>query len=166
MKKCRSLVIVALTLVAHSAIACVATGPVKTAQWIQSNERSFAFQSEGEDLVARKRFLSPRLYGLLAANWKCENAEQGICALDSDPWVNAQDGGELPPIKFTLLVATAAAATTATVRMNYQFGWDGMPSESAETQLKFIKNAKSGCWLLDDLVGREKRSLVEQLQVK
>lgn len=163
MKQCRILAILACALVAHSAFACVASGPEKTAQWIHTNERSFAFQQEGSDLTKRKRFLSPRLYDLLAANWKCENAEQGLCGLDSDPWVNAQDGGELQPIKFSLLISTPA---TATVRMSYTFGWTGTPGEAAETQLKFIKNAKSGCWLLDDLVGRAKYSLIEQLQVQ
>jgi len=165
MKNCRSVVIMAMALfpalVAHSAVACVATGPVKTAQWIYTNEQGFAFQSEDEDLVARKRFLSPRLYGLLAANWKCENEEQGLCALSSDPWINAQDGEVLPPITFNLQTETAAAAT---VRMRYRFG--SAPSEPAQTQLKLIKNAKSGCWLLDDLVGRANESLIKQLQVQ
>ena len=165
MKNFRSLVIVALALflapVAHSAVACVATGPVKTAQWIYAIEQGFASQNEAEDLAVRKRFLSPRLYGLLAANWKCENEEQGMCALSSDPWINAQDGEVLAPITFNLQVETAA---TATVRMRYRFG--STPSEPAQTQLKLIKNAKSGCWLLDDLVGRANESLSEQLQVQ
>lgn len=165
MKNCRSVIIVALALfpalVAHSAVACVATGPVKTAQWIYANEQGFAFQSEGKDLAAKKRFLSPRLYGLLAANWKCENEEQGLCALSSDPWINAQDGEVLPPITFNLQAATTA---TATVQMSYRF--DSTSGEPAKTQLKLIKNEKSGCWLLDDLVGRANESLVDQLQVQ
>jgi len=139
MKKYRNVVTMAFVLMTQSAAACVASDPLTTAEWIYTNERDFAFQTEGRELSARKRFLSPRLYDLLAANWKCEDIEAGMCALSSDPWTNAQDGGELPPIKFKLHSENAAGAT---VRMSFQFGWPDSPGEPAEVLLKFVKEPK------------------------
>lgn len=92
--------------------ACVAPDPVTTAQWIYANQRPFAFQKAGEDLAKRAEFLSPSLYALLTAEWKCQDKEQGLCALDADPWINAQDGAALDPIVFELVASDRTSATS------------------------------------------------------
>ncbi len=161
----RHLAILSTVMWAVSAkAACVADGPLETARWIHSNERNFAFQQEGRNQSDRARFLSPTMYDLLQAEWKCQDVEDGFCALDSDPWLNAQDGEELQPIVFAL---ASSNGTTATVRMSFRFGWSGVSKPrpvAMEAQLHLIKDMQSGCWLLDDLVGGERRSLKKQLQ--
>jgi hypothetical protein len=157
-------IVVALAWAARAGAACVAEGPLETARWIHSNERSFAFQQTGRDLSSRTAFLSPKLYALLRAEWRCQDAEEGLCALDSDPWLNAQDGEELDPVAFSIVSRTDAAAI---VRMSYRFGWKDAATPRpvpAEAKLELIRDAATGCWLLDDLIGRDDRSLKKQLQ--
>lgn len=164
MEKHHLIFVCALTLATWDVAACVAADPVDTARWIYTNQRTFAFQKPGEDLSKRAQFLSPKLYGLLRAEWKCQDVEEGICSLDSDPWLNAQDGDALAPITFELASSTAS---TATVRMRFSFGWGGNNTPKpvpAEAKLDFVKDAKLSCWLLDDLVGREGRSLTKKIQ--
>jgi hypothetical protein len=149
--------------VAPVTAACVASNPVDTARWIYTNQRSFPFQGRGEDLSKRAEFLSSGLYGLLRAEWKCEDREQGLCNLGSDPWTDSNAGEEFPPLKFELASSTAL---TATVRFSYRFAFNG-PTDSKATSgvtvLQLVKEAKSACWVLDDLIGREGTSLKKQL---
>ena len=161
----RHLTVITFSIWACSAgAACVASGPLETARWIHSNARGFAFQAAGEDLSKRARFLSPALYGLLQADWNCQNVEEGICNLDADPWINAQDGEELAPITFAL---AAQNASSASVAMSFLFGWQGSNEPkpvAAQAKLAMVLDQKTGCWLLDDLIGRDKLSLKKQLQ--
>jgi hypothetical protein len=162
MDKRRLLLLCLVMLGAQSAAACVAPDPVATARWIYSNQRAFASQKQGEDLRKRADFLSPALYKLLRTEWKCEDAEQGPCKLWADPWINAQDGEE-QAVTFEPASATASAAT---VRMRFQFVLNPPSAQTAEATLHFTLNPKSGCWLLDDLVGRAGHSLKKQLQTR
>lgn len=158
---CLALVVILVPAMTNAATACVAADPVGAAQWIYSNQRDFAFQKTGQDLSKRAQFLSPSLYERLRAEWKCQDVEEGICRLGSDPWINAQDGEERPPIKFEL---TMSAASTATVRMQFQYLLNPPTAVPAQVKLSFVRDAKTGCWLLDDLVGGEGGSLKQQLQ--
>ena len=158
------MIVVTLAWAAQAGGACVADGPLETARWIHANERSFAFQQTGRDLTKRATFVSPELYALLRAEWRCQDAEEGLCALDADPWLNAQDGEELGPLAFTIVSRTEVAAA---VRMSYRFGWKDVTNPRpvpAETKIELVRDAATGCWLLDDLIGREGRSLKKQLQ--
>ena len=140
--------------------SCLGADPADTARNLFRDHRAFAFQVAGEDLRLRKAFLSPDLYDLLRAEWRCQDLEQGICSLDSDPWLNAQDGEVIAPVRFVTVVTSAARASVA---MRFRFQLNAPESSVAEATLSFVKGA-SGCWLLDDLVGREGRSLKKQLQ--
>src|SRR6185369_14910465 len=82
---------------------CVAAGPTETARWVFENKRSFPY-----DQPNSQNFLSPRMRDLLVAERKCEKANEGLCSLGANPWVNAQDGDMLPPIRFELVSSTAS----------------------------------------------------------
>ena len=160
----RLLVVAILAWATQAGAACVAGDPVATARWIFANDRGFALQQTGRDLSKRANYLSASLYGLLRADWKCQDVEKGACALDADPWINAQDGEQLSPINFVL---SSSVGSKATVRMNYRFGWSDTsnpPPVPAETRMEFSRDAKTGCWQLDDLVGREGVSLKRVLK--
>lgn len=85
--------------------------------------------------------------------------EEGLCAFDSDPWLNA-DTGEVPgPVAFVLASMNASRATVA---MQLHVGTtDRGPAEpgAAKATLTLIKIAPSGCWMLEDLMGAKGRSL-------
>lgn len=152
-----------LACVSQASAACVADDPESMAQWIYDNDRSFYAQTIKFDFHQRISYLSPRLYALLAAKWDCENAEQGICALGADPWINAQAGEILPPRRFELV---SSASQTAKVKMTFVFGWqesNSPPPVHATAFLKFIQNRNTGCWHLDDLIGRDGTSLKAEL---
>ena len=154
----------ALFLMAQARAACVASDPIETARWIHANERSFPFQQQGRDPTSKLKFLSKGLYSLLAAEWKCQDKEQGPCALGADPWVDSNGGGEQPPFKFELATSTQSSAT---VRMSYRFAFNGPndpKSSPAETRLEFVRDPSSGCWLLDNLVSRGGNSLKKTLE--
>jgi hypothetical protein len=154
----------ALAYGAQVGATCIAEGPLETAQWIHSQERAFAFRADDAALGKRAAFLSAALHSLLLTEWKCQELEDGVCALESDPWINAQDGEELQPISFAL---SSVAGERATVRMTYRFGWRDVSTPApvaAEARLMMTYDAASGCWVLDDLIGGEGRSLRRQLQ--
>ncbi|MBL8224637.1 MAG: hypothetical protein JNM50_04840 [Chromatiales bacterium] len=156
--------VLALALAGQAGAACVAEGPLETARWIHARERAFAFRAEDADPGNRHAFLSATLYSLLRAEWECQDVEEGICALESDPWINAQDGEELQPISFDML---PGSGTSATVRMSYRFGWRDVSDPApvpGEATLMMTYDADLGCWVLDDLIGREHRSLRKQLE--
>jgi hypothetical protein len=160
----RYVVATALAWATQSGAACVADDPVATARWIYANDRGFAFHQSGRDLSKRVTYLSPALYALLRADWECQKVEEGICALDADPWLNAQDGEELPPVNFLL---TSTVSSKATVTMTFRFGWQDTNSPvpvPAEARLELSRDAQSGCWQLDDLIGRKGVSLKKQLK--
>ena len=141
--------------------ACVADGPLETAKWIYARQKDFSFQGAGSKDV--RPILSPRFRHLLEQNWKCERKAEGLCAFDWDPWTDAQDGEILGPVRFE---TTASSATKATVKMAFRFGWEGTndPKPIAATaKLKMLLDQKAGCWVLDDLIGREGRSLKTHL---
>jgi hypothetical protein len=143
---------------------CVADGPLATARWIYTNDRDFAFQQTARDLSERSTYLSPSLLGLLLADWRCQVAEQGVCALDADPWVNAQDGEELPPIDFFL---ASTESTKVTVMMTFRFGWHDTDTPApvpASASLVLYRDAESECWQLDDLIGPKDISLKQRLK--
>lgn len=154
----------ALCVTSRAWAACVAIGPVETAQWIYKNERSFLFEAQDRAKIKWNAFLSPRFEALLRKEWKCAVANEGLCNLDADPWTNAQDGYELPPISFALKDMKAAEAT---VQMKFNFGWPDVKLPKpvpATVTLQLIKSSSTGCWLLDELTGMGGQSLRLHLQ--
>ena len=141
--------------------ACVAEGPLDTSRWIFTQHRDFYVH--GRD-SAVDSYLSSRLVELLKRNWACEKATGGVCAIEAEPWLNAQYGSALDPIRFQVDAITGASAT---VRVSYLFGEPSIKEPKAVpamSKLRFVLDNKSGCWLLDDLFGRERLSLKAQLE--
>ncbi len=154
----RYLGIVTALLVPTVTFACVAKGPVDTAKWIFRYHYNFSLYRKGSG-----SYLSEHLLALLKRDWGCQSAGD-ICAMEADPWTNAQDGGVLGPIQFTL---TASDGTRARVTLAYEFGWNeqGAPKpEPAKATLILIRQVDTSCWLLDDIIGPRGDSLRAQLE--
>lgn len=136
--------------------ACPATDPVATAQWVFKNHQNFYAFKKGS-----AEYLSPALYGLLKTDWQCQK-EGDECAIDGDPWTNAQDGDILQPPTYQL---ASSAANGAVVDMTYPFGWKGTPEQATQqtTHVSLVKNAAS-CWVLDDLTVDKNDSLAKTLK--
>lgn len=164
MNKPTVFVIGILALAKQAAAACVADGPVGTARWIYANQSGFSVYQFPQDLKLMERFLSPRLLGLLEVEWRCQVVSEGSCAVDTNSWTNTEDGAPLNPITFNLASMTALHST---VRVKFGFrsgGGNTSKPLQATAMLSLARDAKSGCWLLDDLVGMKGHSLVKQLQ--
>lgn len=90
--------------------------------------------------------------------------EEGLCAVDNDPWLNSDVGQVLNPVAFEV---GSLSAIRATVDMRFRYGskdGNAPESEPAQATLTLVKDAASGCWLLDDLVGRKGQSLRKALE--
>ncbi|HEX7646749.1 MAG TPA: hypothetical protein VF450_05000 [Noviherbaspirillum sp.] len=90
--------------------------------------------------------LTPEFATLLKRENACSSKGQ-ICAIDSNPWLGAQDGGMSEPYRWSI---ERQSASDAAVDMTYVFD-TGATKEQRTVQLKF-RRAASGKWLLDDLV--------------
>lgn len=153
-------IVLGLALLAGRATAaCVADSPLATARWIFDQQGGFAVFRSPQDKQVMQSFLSPALFNLLQAEWRCQVIEEGLCAIDNDPWLNSDVGQVLDPVTFEI---ASMPASHATVEMRFRFGSteQGAPvPEPAKATLWLVKDSTSGCWLLDDLVGRQGQSL-------
>lgn len=140
--------------------ACVADGPLQTAQWIHGHARDFAFATTGEPRNARRAFLSSRLHALLEGEWICQNVSESLCRLHTDPWLASERLRELQPPRFEVEDG-AGNPVHVYVWLRVQDA-DGVVS-TREARLHLIHDDSSGCWLLDDLVagGQSLRQLLE-----
>jgi len=158
------LIVGTLILANQAAAACVASDPVATARWIYANQVNSPTYQFPQDMRLMKSFISPRLLALLEVEWPCQVVSEGPCAVDTDPWTNAKNGKALEPTAFSVGSYTGSRST---VRVTFRLASDDGDSPRpfrAQARLMLVRDAKSGCWLLDDLVGMKGMSLVKQLQ--
>lgn len=140
-----------------AARACAAQDPIDTARVLHAKHHDFSRNDQG-----LKEILSPSLWQMLVRNWKCEDGGD-VCAIDADPWTDAQDGEMLSTPTFKL---EAGTATTAKVEASYRFGWKESPDKATDEKsfVLLVKDAKSGCWRVDDLLGAHGNSLAKALR--
>jgi hypothetical protein len=158
----RTCIMAALVLLAGpAAAACVAQSPVATARWIFEQQSGFAVFQTSQDRKVMQAFLSPSLFQLLQTEWSCQVIEEGLCALDTDPWLNAGDEELLGPVSFDV---TSISSSRATVEMQFRYGkLDQSATAPGTATLWLVLDTASGCWLLEDLVGGKGKSLRKTL---
>ncbi|WP_440138080.1 hypothetical protein [Stenotrophomonas maltophilia] len=117
----------------------------------------FEATSGGGDLLAPPTALvSPALLRALHAERACQQREEGICTIDSDPWLDAQDGDIDSPVRYRWV---QASATAGQVEMRYSV-W----KKAYLTRLPMVRKGE-GCWQVDDILsnsGRSVRSILAQ----
>ena len=111
-----------------------------------------------EDPARIRKIVTPRLFDALDREYKC--AQGQICALEADPWTDAQDGRIGKPVEF----ATAGnSGVEARVSMTYPFIL-GKTHRQQHVTLVLERESPAACWLLSDLVGPRGESLVRTIE--
>ena len=100
--------------------------------------------------------ITPRLMKVLQENFDCSDGQE--CALDSDPWIDAQDGDIADPVTFAL---GDHAADHATVIMHYIFALSASQRSPQKLSLKLVHTDQ--CWRVDDMITPTGDSLVDYI---
>jgi hypothetical protein len=143
----------AYTALADTAVAdCLGREPVVAAKTFYQQHADFYYVDPNKltDVV------TPRLLKVLAANYACSVDQE--CALDSDPWVDAQDGDIAEPVTFDLGDHTADQAT---VIVHYVFALSATEHEPQQVALKLQRVDQ--CWRVDDMTTPRGKSLVDEI---
>lgn len=155
-----SLVILVLSFVsalhdlsAHA--ACAGDDPIASARSFYVEHREFSLESPSKI----KQFVSPQLFAALDKEFKCAQGE--VCALEADPWTDAQDGDIKNPLKFTLI---SNSGVLAKVQMTYTFALDKKRRRLQSATLLLQREPASNCWLVADLIGPRGASLVATIE--
>lgn len=115
-----------------------------------------ATTGNGDLLEPPAALVSPAFNKALRGERACQVREEGICTIDSDPWVDAQDGDIDGPVRYSW---KEASATAGQVEMRYPV-W----GKAYVTRLPMVREHE-GCWQVDDIVtnsGRSVRSILAQ----
>jgi len=144
----------AIHSVSAASASCASDDPAAVAKAFYSKHADFSSQ----DPARIRKIITPRLFDALNQEYKC--AQGQICALEADPWTDAQDGRVGKPVEF----ATASnSGVEATVSMSYPFMLGKRPDQKRVTLL-FQRASPTDCWLLGDLVGPRGDSLVRAIE--
>jgi hypothetical protein len=140
----------------HSAYAvCPIDDPAAVAKSFYSKHVQFS----SENPAKIRTIITSRLFAALDREYKC--AQGQICALEADPWTDAQDGDIGKPVEF----ATATnSGVEATVSMTYPFILDKTHHQQQHVTLFLQRKSPTDCWLLSDLVGPRGESLVQTIE--
>lgn len=115
-----------------------------------------ATHGDGDLLAPPAALVSPAFGKALRAERACQVREEGICTIDSDPWLDGQDGDIDGPVRY---VWQPASATTGKVEMRYPV-W-GTPRLTLLPMLRIGE----GCWQVDDIItdrGHSVRKILAQ----
>lgn len=115
-----------------------------------------ATTGHGDLLEPPPALVSPAFGKALRGERACQQREEGICTIDSDPWLDAQDGDIETPVRYSWKEASASAGQ---VEMRYSV-W----KKAYLTRLPMVRHGQ-GCWQVDDIVtnsGRSVRKILAQ----
>lgn len=115
-----------------------------------------ATTGNGDLLEPPPALVSPGFGTALRGERACQQREEGICTIDSDPWLDAQDGDIETPVRYSW---KEASATSGQVEMRYSV-W----KKAYVTRLPMVRQ-RQGCWRVDDILtnsGRSVRKILAQ----
>ncbi|WP_294987523.1 hypothetical protein [uncultured Stenotrophomonas sp.] len=120
--------------------------------------RAFFEASTGKgDLLQPPPALVSAAFGkALRGERACQVREEGICTIDSDPWLDGQDGDIDSAVRYQW---KQASATAGQVEMYYTV-W----GEARLTRVPMVRQGQ-GCWQVDDILthrGRSVRKILAQ----
>ncbi len=151
------LVIFISSILGSAATACGIAEAEGVARRFFGVHRDFAWQ----ETPGLRKIVTPPFYRALKAHYRCA-AKEGICQLDYDPWLGAQDGGISGPVSFAV---SSKAHNEAAVTLSYQFdaGADA-PRKKQDVVLHLRAAASPQCWQVADLVTPAGASIVRQIR--
>ncbi|WP_295570522.1 hypothetical protein [uncultured Stenotrophomonas sp.] len=115
-----------------------------------------ATTGNGDLLEPPATLVSPDFGKALRDERACQQREEGICTIDSDPWLDAQDGDIETPVRYSW---KETSATAGQVEMRYSV-W----KKAYVTRLPMVRQ-RQGCWQVDDILtnsGRSVRKILAQ----
>ena len=134
------------------AAGCLGGDPLAASRTFYRDHVDFYYA----DPAKLQGLVTPRLLKLLTANYLCSDGDE--CAIDSDPWVDAQDGDIAEPITFDL---GDHNTDQATVVMHYTFALSDTQHSPQQVALKMRKIDQ--CWAVDDLITPRGNSLAAEI---
>lgn len=124
---------------------CGHSDPGEFAQQFFYKHRSFYFK----ETPSLRFYVTPSLYRALQNHYRCAAAE-GLCHLDYEPWLGAQDGEMAGNPKFS---AKSVGPGRSTVTMAYRFEIEpGRPTKPHNVVLHLKAAPHPVCWQVSDLV--------------
>ena len=145
---------IVMCLARSASATCAVDDPAAVAKSFYTNHVDFS----SENPAKIKKLVTQRFFDAMDREYKC--AQGQICALEADPWTDAQDGDIGKPVEF----ATASnSGVEAKVTMTYPFILGKAHSQKHVT-LHLQRESATACWLLDDLVGPRGESLVGSIE--
>ncbi|HVJ33080.1 MAG TPA: DUF3828 domain-containing protein [Terriglobia bacterium] len=131
---------------------CLGPDPVAAAKAFYENHADFYYTDPGklQDIIA------PRLLKLLTTDYACSDGQE--CALDSDPWLDAQDGDIAEPITYDLVYN---ANGRAAVVMHYIFALSEADRTPQQVTLQWQRRQQ--CWQIEDMITPRGRSLADEI---
>lgn len=146
MRKTGMFVIAGLLLAANAQAAPACQEPAAVA-------RAFFEATSGDNgfvLDAPQALVSDGFGKALRGERACQAREQGICNIDWDPWLDAQDADIEGPVTYQW---KGASADTGTVEIHY-----AVEKQAFVSRVPMVRQRK-GCWQADDLISNNGRSL-------
>lgn len=140
---------------------CTAAQAVELSQKI-FNDYNLFYAEPSKDLM---RFVTPSFEKALKNHYRCMDVNDGMCHIDYDPWISAQDGEIAGKVRFS---AKKRSPKQAEVKMTYLFVLD--PKARKKEQSVTFKLAASGrsplCWAMDDFVSPGGEALAARFSSK
>lgn len=146
MKSLSLLLSAAVLTVGNSCLAkeCLGTEAQAAAAKFLGSHYSFY----AEDPAKVQSVITPRFFKALELEHNCARKEP--CALDGDPWLDAQEGRMSSKVEYVKERASDTDAVIA-IRYNFLLSFDDTP-EKQEAKLVLQRGAAGECWLIGDLI--------------
>jgi hypothetical protein len=145
----------ALTALHSAYAACGSDDPIVVAQSFFAKHAQFS--SENPSKI--KTIVTARFFDALEREYTC--AQGDICAIEADPWTDAQDGKIGKPVEFAMV---SNSGKEATVSITYPFILDKTQRGPKHASLVLRREAPTDCWLIGDLVGPRGDSLLQTIE--
>jgi len=142
-----------------SAFACGEEEAIAFAKRFFAEHRTFYFK----DSPAVRESVTPALYQALQNHYRCA-AQDGLCHIDYEPWLGAQDGEVSGPISFAF---SSQGNNKASVSLRYQFELSPDRPKKKQTVVLHLASAKEPqCWKVSDLITPLGQSLAKLYRAK
>lgn len=150
------MLIAALALLSASgaATACESGDPAAAAKAFYTQHAKFYLAPPAQ----LKGIITPQLLAALEREYQCAQGE--LCAIESVPWTDAQDGDIGQPITFQ---SARSSATQASVRMSYFFILSTVKRRQSVT-LELQRRTAGSCWLVADVRSPTGQSLLAHIE--
>ena len=131
--------------------ACLGAEPVDAARTFYNKHQDFHFGNPSKVEGA----VSERLHNALMAEYMCPKGD--LCALETVPWTDAQDGDIGEPVTFTLV---SSSKVTAVVLMHYVFVLSPTEQRPRSVKIHLERKSQNSCWVVSDLITPSGQSVV------